>query len=145
MKEDIGLPLTYLKVRKAERKSKVQEVMKRMGISHRAKHFPYQLSGGQQQRVAIARAVVFGPKLILADNPTGNLNSKNDAEVMSLLTKLNREGTAIVMVTHNEHAPRWLTARYTSLTDTSRTKERPSEKDKTNENKASHHMPRDHK
>lgn len=81
VKENIGLPLTYLNVRKAERKSKVQEVMKRMGICYRAKHFLYQLSGGQQQRVAIARAVVFGPKLILADNPTGNLNSKNGAEV----------------------------------------------------------------
>ena len=103
-KGQIGeLPLTYLNVGRAERKQKVQEVMKRMGISHRAKHFPHQLSGGQQQRVAIARAVVFGPKLILADEPTGNLDSKNGAEVMRLLTELNQEGTAIVMVTHNEH------------------------------------------
>ena len=84
-------------------KEKVQAIMKRMNISHRAKHFPHQLSGGQQQRVAIARAVVFGPKLILADEPTGNLDSKNGAEVMHLLTELNHEGTTIVMVTHNEH------------------------------------------
>lgn len=99
VEENIELPLTYLKVGKAERKQKVQEVMKRMGITHRAKHFPHQLSGGQQQRVAI----VFGPKLILADEPTGNLDSKNGAEVMRLLTELNQDGTAIVMVTHNEH------------------------------------------
>lgn len=103
VEENIELPLTYLKVGRAERKQKVQGVMKRMGITHRAKHFPHQLSGGQQQRVAIARAVVFGPKLILADEPTGNLDSKNGAEVMRLLTELNQDGTAIVMVTHNEH------------------------------------------
>lgn len=103
VEENIELPLTYLKVGKAERKQKVQEVMKRMNITHRAKHFPHQLSGGQQQRVAIARAVVFGPKLILADEPTGNLDSKNGAEVMRLLTELNQDGTAIVMVTHNEY------------------------------------------
>ena len=103
VEENIELPLTYLGISKAERKQKVQEVMKRMNISHRAKHFPHQLSGGQQQRVAIARAVVFGPKLILADEPTGNLDSKNGAEVMHLLTELNQEGTTIVMVTHNEH------------------------------------------
>ncbi len=91
-------------VRKGEiRKAKVHAIMKRMAISHRAKHFAHQLSGGQQQRVAIARAVVFGPKLILADEPTGNLDSKNGAEVMHLLTELNHEGTTIVMVTHNEH------------------------------------------
>ena len=99
----IELPLTYLNIPKAERKTKVEAIMKRMAISHRAKHFPHQLSGGQQQRVAIARAVVFGPKLILADEPTGNLDSKNGAEVMHLLTELNHEGTTIVMVTHNEH------------------------------------------
>ena len=103
VEENIELPLTYLNVSKAERKEKVKEIMKRMGISHRAKHFPHQLSGGQQQRVAIARAVVFGPKLILADEPTGNLDSRNGAEVMGLLTELNREGTTIIMVTHNEH------------------------------------------
>ena len=103
VEENIELPLTYLNVGRAERKQKVQEVMKRMAISHRAKHFPHQLSGGQQQRAAIARAVVFGPKLILADEPTGNLDSKNGAEVMRLLTELNQDGTAIIMVTHNEH------------------------------------------
>ena len=103
VEENIELPLTYLGMSKSERKQKVKDIMKRMGISHRAKHFPHQLSGGQQQRVAIARAVVFGPKLILADEPTGNLDSKNGAEVMGLLTELNREGTTIVMVTHKEH------------------------------------------
>ena len=103
VEENIELPLTYLGISKSERKQKVQEVMKRMNISHRAKHFPHQLSGGQQQRVAIARAVVFGPKLILADEPTGNLDSKNGAEVMRLLKELNADGTTIVMVTHNEH------------------------------------------
>ena len=101
VEENIELPLTYLGISKAERKQKVQEVMKRMNISHRAKHFPHQLSGGQQQRVAIARAVVFGPKLILADEPTGNRDSKNGAEVMQLLTELNQYGATIVMVTHN--------------------------------------------
>lgn len=103
VEENIELPLTYLGVPRAERKKRVQEIMKRMAISHRAKHFPHQLSGGQQQRVAIARAVVFNPKMILADEPTGNLDSKNGAEVMALLTELNQEGTTIVMVTHNEH------------------------------------------
>ena len=103
VEENIELPLTYLGISKSERKQKVQEVMKRMNISHRAKHFPHQLSGGQQQRVAIARAVVFGPKLILADEPTGNLDSKNGAEVMRLLTELNQDGATIVMVTHNAH------------------------------------------
>ena len=103
VEENIALPLAYLGMPKAERKAKVDEVMHRMNIAHRAKHFPHQLSGGQQQRVAIARAVVFGPKLILADEPTGNLDSKNGAEVMRLLTELNQEDTTIVMVTHNEH------------------------------------------
>ena len=106
VEENIELPLTYLGVSRAERKKRVQEIMKRMAISHRAKHFPHQLSGGQQQRVAIARAVVCNPKMILADEPTGNLDSKNGAEVMRLLTELNQEGTTIVMVTHNEHDAR---------------------------------------
>lgn len=106
VEENIELPLTYLGVSRAERKKRVQEIMKRMAICHRAKLFPHQLSGGQQQRVAIARAVVFNPKMILADEPTGNLDSKNGAEVMRLLTELNQEGTTIVMVTHNEHDAR---------------------------------------
>lgn len=102
VEENIELPLTYLNIPAKERKQRVQEIMKRMAISHRAKHFPHQLSGGQQQRVAIARAVVFGPKMILADEPTGNLDSKNGIEVMKLLTELNREGTTVVMVTHSD-------------------------------------------
>ena len=102
VEENIELPLTYLNIPAKERKQRVQEIMKRMAISHRAKHFPHQLSGGQQQRVAIARAVVFGPKMILADEPTGNLDSKNGIEVMKLLTELHREGTTIVMVTHSD-------------------------------------------
>ena len=101
--ENIELPLLYMKIPAAERKQRVKDAMHRMAISHRHKHFPQQLSGGQQQRVAIARAVVANPKLILADEPTGNLDSKNGAEVMSLLTDLNREGTTIVMVTHSQH------------------------------------------
>ena len=100
--ENIELPLTYLKVPSEERKRRVNEIMQRMNISHRAKHYPQQLSGGQQQRVAIARAVVSGPKIILADEPTGNLDSKNGKEVMDLLSELNREGTTIVMVTHSQ-------------------------------------------
>ena len=103
VEENIELPLTYLNIKSAERKERVREMMKRMNISHRARHFPHQLSGGQQQRVAIARAVVFDPKIILADEPTGNLDSKNGAEVMHLLTELNQDGTTIVMVTHNDH------------------------------------------
>ena len=101
--ENVELPLTYLGIRASERKERVLEILKRMNLSHRAKHFPQQLSGGQQQRVAIARAVVTNPKLILADEPTGNLDSKNGAEVMNLLTELNKEGTSIVMVTHSQH------------------------------------------
>lgn len=100
--ENVELPLIYLKMSKAERREKVQKVLERMKIAHREKHFPQQLSGGQQQRVAIARAVVTNPKLILADEPTGNLDSKNGIEVMNLLTELNQEGTTIVMVTHSD-------------------------------------------
>ena len=92
--ENVELPLTYLGIKASERKERVLEILKRMNLSHRAKHFPQQLSGGQQQRVAIARAVVTNPKLILADEPTGNLDSKNGAEVMNLLTELNKEGTS---------------------------------------------------
>ena len=101
--ENIELPLLYMGVPKDERKRRVEEAMKRMDISHRVKHFPQQLSGGQQQRVAIARAVVANPKIILADEPTGNLDSKNGKEVMELLTQLNKEGTTVVMVTHSQH------------------------------------------
>ena len=101
--ENIELPLLYMGVSAAERKKKVQEAMERMAIVHREKHFPQQLSGGQQQRDAIARAVVANPKLILADEPTGNLDSKNGQEVMNLLSELNKEGTTIVMVTHSQH------------------------------------------
>ena len=101
--ENIELPLLYMKIPASERKKRVKEAMDRMAISHRDKHFPQQLSGGQQQRVAIARAVVANPKLILADEPTGNLDSRNGSEVMNLLTELNREGTTIVMVTHSQH------------------------------------------
>ena len=100
--DNIELPLRYLDIPAAERKQKVTEMMKRMNISHRAKHFPQQLSGGQQQRVAIARACVANPKLILADEPTGNLDSKNGKEVMELLKELNAEGATIVMVTHSQ-------------------------------------------
>ncbi len=101
--ENVELPLIYLKYKARERKEMVEKVLDRMKIGHRRKHFPQQLSGGQQQRVAIARAVVANPKLILADEPTGNLDSKNGLEVMNLLTELNKEGTTIVMVTHSFH------------------------------------------
>ena len=100
--ENVELPLKYLNIGAAERKQRVTEILKRMNISHRSHHFPQQLSGGQQQRVAIARAVVSNPKLVLADEPTGNLDSKNGKEVMDLLTELNSEGTTIVMVTHSQ-------------------------------------------
>ena len=103
IEDNVELPLKYLNISAAERKQKVAAALERMGISHRAKHYPQQLSGGQQQRAAIARAVVARPELILADEPTGNLDSQNGLEVMNLLTELNREGTTIVMVTHSRH------------------------------------------
>ncbi|MFY0602605.1 MAG: ABC transporter ATP-binding protein [Flavobacteriaceae bacterium] len=101
--ENVELPLVYTGVKASERKKRVEEVLEKMQIMHRQKHFPQQLSGGQQQRVAVARAVVNNPKLILADEPTGNLDSANGNEVMNLLIDLNDAGTTIVMVTHSEH------------------------------------------
>nr|WP_321233208.1 ABC transporter ATP-binding protein [uncultured Psychroserpens sp.] len=101
--ENVELPLIYNKVPTSERKQRVIEILERVGIAHRAKHFPLQLSGGQQQRVAVARALVTNPKLILADEPTGNLDSKNGNEVMELLTELNAQGTTIIMVTHSSY------------------------------------------
>lgn len=100
--ENVELPLVYLNGKKSDRKKKVMEVLERMNIAHRAGHFPQQLSGGQQQRVAIARAVVTDCNLILADEPTGNLDSTNGVEVMELLSELNRQGTTIVIVTHSQ-------------------------------------------
>ena len=100
--ENVELPLVYLNSKKSERKKKVREVLERMNIAHRAGHFPQQLSGGQQQRVAIARAVVTDCPLILADEPTGNLDSTNGLEVMELLSELNRQGTTVVIVTHSQ-------------------------------------------
>jgi len=100
--ENVELPLVYMRVRESERRKRVEALLERMKIGHRKSHFPQQLSGGQQQRVAIARAVVSNPKLILADEPTGNLDSKNGLEVMKMLSQLNKEGTTIVMVTHSE-------------------------------------------
>tara|TARA_R110001583_G_scaffold74459_3_gene206321 strand:- start:12320 stop:13009 length:690 start_codon:yes stop_codon:yes gene_type:complete len=99
--ENVEMPLVYQGFSSKKRKEMVTKVLDRMNMSHRAKHYPQQLSGGQQQRVAIARAVVSNPGLILADEPTGNLDSKNGQEVMQLLTELNREGTTIIMVTHS--------------------------------------------
>lgn len=104
---NVGMPLFYLNVKGTERKKRVEAILERMKIAHRRNHFPQQLSGGQQQRVAIARAVVAGPRLILADEPTGNLDSANGEEVMNLLSEVNREGTTVVMVTHSPaHAER---------------------------------------
>ena len=100
--ENVELPLIYLKMSASERKRRVEEVLQRMKIGHRIKHYPQQLSGGQQQRVAIARAVVANPDLVLADEPTGNLDTKNGLEVMNLLTELNQEGATIIMVTHSD-------------------------------------------
>lgn len=105
--ENVELPLIYLGVKSAQRKQRVEEVLDKMQIMHRRNHYPQQLSGGQQQRVAVARAVVNRPKLILADEPTGNLDSSHGNEVMQLLSDLNEQGTTIVMVTHSEHDARY--------------------------------------
>ena len=102
VEENIELPLKYIGVPQKERRERVVEILRRLNISHRAKHYPYQLSGGQQQRTAIARAMICHPELILADEPTGNLDSKNGKEVMELLAELNDDGTTIVMVTHSQ-------------------------------------------
>ena len=105
--ENVELPLVYNKIKASERKRKVEEALEQVQMMHRRNHFPSQLSGGQQQRVAVARAVVNTPKLILADEPTGNLDSKNGIEVMTMLSNLNENGTTIIMVTHNEHDSRY--------------------------------------
>ena len=102
VEQNVGLPLKYMGVKADERKTRVTETLRRLGIAHRAKHYPNELSGGQQQRVAIARAVISNPKLILADEPTGNLDTRNGKEVMDLLAELNDNGTTIVMVTHSQ-------------------------------------------
>ncbi|GAW96696.1 MULTISPECIES: ABC transporter ATP-binding protein [Colwellia] len=100
--ENVELPLQYQNIAKAERKQRVEAILKRVAIDHRSDHFPQQLSGGQQQRVAVARALVGKPKLILADEPTGNLDSKNGDEIMAMLRELNKAGTTVIMVTHSE-------------------------------------------
>jgi putative ABC transport system ATP-binding protein len=105
--ENVELPLIYTGVKSADRKKRVEQVLDKVQIMHRRNHYPQQLSGGQQQRVAVARAVVNNPKLILADEPTGNLDSNNGNEVMQLLTEMNEQGTTIVMVTHSEHDARY--------------------------------------
>src|SRR6188508_460181 len=105
--ENVELPLIYTGVKAADRKKRVEQVLDKVQIMHRRNHYPQQLSGGQQQRVAVARAVVNHPKLILADEPTGNLDSNNGSEVMQLLTDLNKQGTTIIMVTHSEHDARF--------------------------------------
>ncbi len=117
IEENVELPLRYLNIGAAERRNRVKEALERMGISHRAKHFPQQLSGGQQQRAAIARAIVTKPDLILADEPTGNLDSVNGKEVLNLLTELNRSGSTIVMVTHSRHDAAYTTHRVINLLD----------------------------
>jgi putative ABC transport system ATP-binding protein len=105
--ENVELPLIYTKMPAAERKKRVEEILEKVQILHRRNHFPQQLSGGQQQRVAVARAVVNNPKIILADEPTGNLDSNSGNDVMQLLTQLNEQGTTIIMVTHSEHDARY--------------------------------------
>ena len=101
--QNVELPLQYQGVAKAERQQRTREILQRFQIEHRAGHLPQQLSGGQQQRVAVARALVMNPKLVLADEPTGNLDSRNGVEVMGMLRDLNKAGTTVVMVTHSEH------------------------------------------
>ena len=101
--ENVELPLIYNGIKLSERKSRVKEILERIGIAHRAKHYPLQLSGGQQQRVAVARALVTNPKLILADEPTGNLDSKSGNDVMELLSELHADGATIIMVTHSSY------------------------------------------
>ncbi len=101
--ENVELPLLYMGVPAKERRKRVTDILDRMAMSHRRGHYPCQLSGGQQQRIAVARAVVTNPKIILADEPTGNLDSKNSREVMDLLCQLHEQGTTIVMVTHSQH------------------------------------------
>lgn len=105
--ENVELPLQYLKIGKKERVQRVEEILKKVGISHRAEHLPQQLSGGQQQRVAVARALVINPAVVLADEPTGNLDSKHGEEVMTMLKSLNDEGTTVIMVTHSEQDARY--------------------------------------
>jgi len=105
--ENVELPLVYNNIKAADRKRMVEEALESVQMMHRRNHFPSQLSGGQQQRAAVARAVVNNPKLILADEPTGNLDSKNGVDVMQLLTSLNEKGTTIIMVTHSEHDSRY--------------------------------------
>lgn len=107
VRENVELPLQYLGQARQQRRARAEEILKRMNIDHRADHRPIQLSGGQQQRVAVARALVINPAVILADEPTGNLDSKNSDDVMQLLRQLNKEGTTIVMVTHSEHEARY--------------------------------------
>jgi putative ABC transport system ATP-binding protein len=101
--DNVALPLLYQNVSKSEARSRVENILTQLDIIHRKKHFPPQLSGGQQQRVAVARALVNKPNVILADEPTGNLDSKNGDDVMRLLQELNNNGTTIIMVTHSEH------------------------------------------
>ena len=115
--ENVELPLIYLKMKSADRKKQVEDVLERMKIGHRAKHFPQQLSGGQQQRVAIARAVVANPKLILADEPTGNLDPKHAWDVIKVLEKINRYGTTVLLTTHNQDIVNRLKRRVITIKD----------------------------
>ena len=114
--ENVELPLTYRGMRSAERKTRVQQALEKVGMAHRSKHLPSQLSGGQQQRVAVARALVGEPSVLLADEPTGNLDSKNGEAVMDLLRELHRAGSTIVMVTHDPRFARYA-GRHVNLFD----------------------------